>query len=123
MGLGKKKREERRARQRAMKAGYVPTEMHPADGDVVLHCGHPDAERHHIYYAPRGVRFTRPDDSSGTASWIAACHGCFSLYGHDSSRYIRGDAIWQLQGEGPCIMVNPDIPPMTPAGTSDCKTN
>ena len=79
------------------------TPEQPIDGDTVLHCGHLEkAKRLHWWKFQHEIYFRRPDDTVGTACWIASCEKCFRKSGGNGTQIeIRGDSVWN--GDDPVV--------------------
>lgn len=49
----------------------------PKPGDAVLGCVHrPNPYQAHVFHAPDGIEFMRPDGSHGRATWMMLCDDC-----------------------------------------------
>lgn len=91
-------------RKRRRRAPY--TKDQPQHNDVVIHCGHLGARKTHFWKCERGLEFSRPDGTRGTAQWIVCCDRCFKkAHGDPEKVLIRGDAQWI--GDEPIIRKHP----------------
>lgn len=73
----------------------------PKDGDCVLICGHVmEGGPSHWFKVGDPITFTRPDMSTGTATWMCVCETCKG----SPEANIRGDKIWK--GDEPFIQSN-----------------
>lgn len=81
------------------------SERQPKDGETVLHCGHLENKPHHFFALPDsfpdGIKFSRPDGSTGRATWMVLCQNCFAA-GLDPENCMRADGKWK--GDAPAIV-------------------
>jgi hypothetical protein len=86
------------------------TAVQPQRGEVMVHCGHPDAQLHHFLFSPRPHTFRRPDGSLVRTRWTVVCDGCWRRAGRDPSAVlVRGDMLWR--GDGPVVEQTADTDP------------
>ena len=70
----------------------------PKDGDLILVCGHYDAETYHWYLLdqddrgnPSSIEFDRPDGSTGQAAWACICDRCNREHSNNPLNALRGE--------------------------------
>lgn len=82
------------------------TKEQPKDGDIVLHCGHPETGNHHFFKIQGTVNFVRPDNTSSTLTepWLIVCEDCLTKSFGDPLQTIRGEATWK--GDEPFVQEN-----------------
>lgn len=82
------------------------TKEQPIDGEIILHCAHMNnANKVHWWKFPTEVYFRRPDQTVGTAIWMAVCDKCQKKCAGDPSKIeIAGDLVWD--GNDPVIYKN-----------------
>lgn len=74
----------------------------PIEGETILRCPHRGRKDYHWYLAARGIDFTRPDGTNGTATWICACDLCNEQCGGKIENVpIASDGVWM--GNAPVI--------------------
>lgn len=76
------------------------TAKQPADGDVILHCGHLEASLRWYLFDP-ARRVGRPDGSIIETKWVAVCPDCLALPHSHVVELARADGVWQ--GDDPVI--------------------
>jgi hypothetical protein len=76
------------------------TKEQPANGDVLLHCGHLEKSMRWYLFDPP-TRVGRPDGSIIKAKWVAICTVCLAKPHADVRELARADGIWQ--GDEPVI--------------------
>lgn len=73
------------------------TKLQPNDGERVLTCSHTndlDARPFHFFSMSPPMPFTRPDKTTGTATWAVLCNRCFRYHHDNFAPVITNDAEW-----------------------------
>lgn len=78
------------------------TKQQPKDGDIMLHCGHINADRHHFFKIVGDNEYWRPDGTKVKPQWIISCHACFTTAGGNGMKIpIQAEVIWD--GNDPIV--------------------
>lgn len=78
--------------------------VQPKHGERVLTCSHTGnsfAKPFHFFRTNPPTEFTRPDQTTDSATWMVLCNRCYQRHGTDMGAAITGDALWQ--GDEPIV--------------------
>ena len=66
----------------------------PEHGETIMHCGHIENVKMHLFQYETPIGFRRLDHTHGKAAWFAACGQCFVKHGEKVVKFVRGDGVW-----------------------------